>query len=220
MAGEDGKLLSPPVTPATRANFRESIAQIPTPTGRRPQAYEPPQLKLWLFLSASIFMIALGIALEVALSISQRHNGFSVPQKNAFRFASQQFLTSFVPICFVVPLVWLWESKTWLVKRYQPYINLSRGNATAEDSILLDYISLNTIYGVYLSFMKRHWLVFFSAVAGLSTAALQPLAGSIFDITQVPQTDPSFVISNRTLGLDPNLAKLTNFVASAGVSYL
>jgi len=71
-----------------------------------------------------------------------------------------------------------------------------------------------------LSFMKRHWLVFFSAVAGLSTAALQPLAGSIFDITQVPQTDPSFVISNRTLGLDPNLAKLTNFVASAGVSYL
>lgn len=54
-------------------------------------------------------MIALAIALEVALSISQRHNGeflmnllpistytflgFSVPQKNAFKFASQQFLT-------------------------------------------------------------------------------------------------------------------------------
>ncbi|KLO16854.1 hypothetical protein SCHPADRAFT_937561 [Schizopora paradoxa] len=216
MAGEDGKLLSPPVTPATRAQFRESIAQIPTPSGRRPKAYEPPQLQLWLFLSASMFMIILAIALEVALSISQRHNGFSVPQKNAFKFASQQFLTSFVPICFVVPLVWLWESKTWLVKRYQPYINLSRGNTTAEDSILLDYISLNTIYAVYLSFMKKHWLVFFSAVAGLTTAALQPLAGSIFDVTQVPVNTTTSVISNRTLGLDPNRATLSNFVASAG----
>ena len=69
-------------------------------------------MHLYIIIPASLFMIALGIALEVALSISQKNQGalysfliqfpmtevspavgFNVPEKNVFKFASQQFLT-------------------------------------------------------------------------------------------------------------------------------
>ncbi|KAL5480378.1 hypothetical protein ACEPAI_1648 [Sanghuangporus weigelae] len=208
--------LSPPLTASTK-NFRDSIQLIPTVRREeRPKSYEPPQLKLWVVLPASLFMMALGITLEVALSISQKNTGFHVKEQNVFKFVSAQFLTSFFPILLVAPLGLLWESKNWLVKRYQPYINMSRGDATAEDSLLLDYVSINTLYCVFLAFSKRHWLVFISAVAGLVTILLQPLAGAIFDVQQVPMSTASTVQSIRALGLDPDRFQLTAFLAAAG----
>ncbi|KAI5117631.1 hypothetical protein M0805_001274 [Coniferiporia weirii] len=162
-------------------------------------------------------MILLGVALEVALAISNKNQGFAVHQQNVFKFASQQFLTSFFPIVLVAPLALLWESKNWLVKRYQPYINLARGEASAEDSLLLDYVSINSLYCVWVAFTKRHWLVFISALAGLATLLLQPLAGAIFDIQQIPEGgDGNTVQSIRTLGLDPDRYQLTAFLAAAG----
>ncbi|EJD00434.1 uncharacterized protein FOMMEDRAFT_111992 [Fomitiporia mediterranea MF3/22] len=208
--------LSPPLTASTR-NFRESIHLIPSlQREKRPKSYEPPQLKLWVVLPAALLMVALGIGLEVALFFSQKNSGYSVKEKNIFKFASTQFLTSFFPILLVAPLGLLWESKNWLVKRYQPYINLSKGDASAEDSLLLDYVSINTLYCVFLAFYKRHWLVFISAVAGLATLLLQPLAGSIFDVQQFPEPNSGTVQSIRSLGLDPDRFQLTAFLAAAG----
>ncbi|KAH8113035.1 hypothetical protein DFH11DRAFT_1510822 [Phellopilus nigrolimitatus] len=216
MRDNDNGPLSPPLTASTK-NFRESTHLIPTlKQHERPKSYEPPQMRLWVVVPASAFMIMLGIALEVALGISNKNHGFSVKEKNVFGFLSQQFLTSFFPILFVAPLVLLWDAKNWLIKRYQPYINLSRGDASAENSLLLDYVSVNTIYCVWMAFTKRHWLVFISALASLSTLILQPLAGAIFDIQQLPEPSGSTAQSIRTLGLDPDRFQLTAFLAAAG----
>ena len=57
-----------------------------------------------------------------------------------------------------------------------------------------------------------------AAIAGLATLLLQPLAGSIFDVTQVPMAQDNTATSIRTLGLDPQRFELTAFLAAAGVS--
>lgn len=85
-------------------------------------------------------MIGLGIAIEVALHISRTQNGFYVPEKNVFSFASTQFLTSFFPTLLVVPLAFFWSIADWMLRWYQPYITLAEGSAPASRSILLDYV--------------------------------------------------------------------------------
>lgn len=76
----------------------------------------------------------------------------------------------------------------------------------------------SSLYIVYESFARKHWLVFVSSVAALSALALQPLAGSIFDINQIGESNSATVHSIRTLGLDPDRFQLTAFLAAAGVS--
>ncbi|TDL20469.1 hypothetical protein BD410DRAFT_841344 [Rickenella mellea] len=199
-------------------SFRESTHLIPTPgvDAPRPKRVEPLDLRWWIVYPAALSMIVLAVALEVALSESQKKHGFKVPQKNVFKFASTNFLTSFFPILLVAPLGWLWSSIYWEVRRYHPYVILSKGNAKPEDSILLDYISMNKIFAIFFSLTKGHNLVMLAGLTALPTLLLQPLAGSIFSVNQANETIPYNADSTRTLALDPNFGNLNSALAAAG----
>ncbi|KAI6012197.1 hypothetical protein EDC04DRAFT_2956844 [Pisolithus marmoratus] len=123
--------------------FRNStVHQIPTPgiQSQRPPRYEPLIIKTWFVALVAAFMIGLGITIEVVLDISSTHNGFYVPEKNIFSFASPQFLTSFFPILLVVPLAYFWSIADWMLRWYQPYVTLAEGSVPASRSVLLDYV--------------------------------------------------------------------------------
>lgn len=100
-------------------------------------------------------MIGLGIAIEVALHISRTQNGFYVPEKNVFSFASTQFLTSFFPTLLVVPLAFFWSIADWMLRWYQPYITLAEGSAPASRSILLDYPNSRAFLLVQIQTLSR-----------------------------------------------------------------
>ncbi|KAL0948212.1 hypothetical protein HGRIS_010818 [Hohenbuehelia grisea] len=163
-------------------------------------------------------MAALGVALEVALNISYKNNGFKVPQQNAVTFVSQQFLLSFIPTLFVIPVAFLWREIDWMVRWYQPYVVLSRGRAMAEESLLLDFadIALGTFFTLFRAAKYKHRIVFWSALTAASTYSFQPLAGSIFQIRQLPETTYSSVTSVRNVSLVQDVAQLNDFVAAAG----
>ncbi|KAJ8597250.1 hypothetical protein M405DRAFT_855738 [Rhizopogon salebrosus TDB-379] len=200
------------------SRFRDSVHRIPTPGTQvhRPKRYEPLVLNIYIVGGTALLMICLGIALEVALHISNTQNGYSVPQKNVFSFLSTQFLTSFVPTLLVVPLAYFWEVAEWMLRWYQPYVTLSEGNAPAARSILLDYIALNRLTTLYYSFKHRHWLINVSTLTALSVLLLQPLAGSLFQVLQVPHVTASSATSIRTVGLSTTISQLNTFLASAG----
>lgn len=161
-------------------------------------------------------MIGLGIAIEVALHISRTQNGFHVPEKNVFSFASTQFLTSFFPTLLVVPLAYFWSIADWMLRWYQPYITLAEGSAPASRSILLDYIALNQIAVLFYSFKYKHYLVYISTVTVLIVILLQPLAGSLLEVQQVPHSVVSTAISTRAVALSPDVTQLDAYLASAG----
>lgn len=199
--------------------FRNStIHEIPTPgtLSERPPRYEPFIIRTWFVALAAACMIGLGITIEVALHISNTQNGFHVPEKNVFSFASTQFLTSFFPTLLVVPLAYFWTITDWMLRWYQPYVTLAEGNAPASRSILLDYIALNQIAVLFYSFKYKHYLIYVSTLVALIVALLQPLAGSLLQVRQVPHTAVSTAISTRAIALSPDVTQLEAFLASAG----
>ncbi|KAG1820009.1 hypothetical protein EV424DRAFT_1323021 [Suillus variegatus] len=194
--------------------FRDSVHNIPTPGTEvhRPKRYEPIVLNIYIVGSIGLLMICLGIVLEIALHISGRSNGFSVPEKNVITFVSTQFLTSFVPTLLVVPLAYFWAVADWMLRWYQPYVTLSEGNAPAARSILLDYVSI--------SYSINHFILFPQAPALVNkcinthcpfcrlhaTACWIPISG----------TTTATATSMRNVGLSTTINQLTSFLASAG----
>ncbi|KAI6144379.1 hypothetical protein BKA82DRAFT_4177385 [Pisolithus tinctorius] len=181
-----------------RPRFRNStIHEIPSPgiLSQRPPRYEPFIIRTWVITLVVACMIGLGIAIEVALHISRTQNGFHVPEKNVFSFASTQFLTSFFPTLLVVPLAYFWSIADWMLRWYQPYITLAEGSAPASRSILLDYVRLQLLIVILL----------------------QPLAGSLLEVQQVPHSVVSTAISTRAVALSPDVTQLDAYLASCRV---
>ncbi|KAG2072503.1 hypothetical protein BDR04DRAFT_1230480 [Suillus decipiens] len=216
--------MSDPATPTSDTisprsqRFRDSVHNIPTPGTEvhRPARYEHSVLSIYFVGSIALLMICLGIVVEVALRLSNKNSGFPVSKKNLISFVSTEFLASFVPTFMVVPLAYFWGLADWVLRWYQPYITLSKGNAPAARSILLDYIALNHISTLYHSLKHRHWLINVSTLTALSVALTQPLAGSLLQVRQVPYTKAATVTSMRSIGLSPTINQLTSFLASAG----
>jgi hypothetical protein len=156
--------------------------------------------------------------LEIALGISNRNNGFHVPQKKegVFSFASTQFLTSFFPSLLIAPLAIMVHSFDWAIRMWNPYLILSRGNASADETLLIDYIADSRMFITYNAMRFRHKFVIVSGITALATVLLQPLAGSVLTVRQLPQSSGSTVQSIRDIGLNPNVNDLTAFGASAG----
>ncbi|KAF8443930.1 hypothetical protein L210DRAFT_1002698 [Boletus edulis BED1] len=189
-----------------------SVHQIPTPgtENKRPPRYEPLELNFWSIRAASLFMILLGIVLQIGLFLSETRNGFPVPTEKVLSLVSTHFLASFFSSLFA------------------PYVTLSQGGAPASRSILLDYVSLpisdtkcllsNKLNTIYHSWIYRHSLITTSGLIGLSVILLQPLAGSLLQVRKVPHLSDSTALLMGTIGLSPNIDNLNGFLASAGVS--
>jgi len=184
---------SPPkafAVPPRSPRVQPSVHQTPTPgiDNTRPLRYEPLVLNFWIVHGVALLMIFLGITLQVVLFLSETRNGFAVPINNVFSFVSTQFLTSFFPTLLVVPLASFWTSADRLLRSYQPYVALSEGKEPATRSILLDYVGLNPVGLLYQSLMNKHYLINLSALITLSILLLQPLAGSLLQVRQIPHT--------------------------------
>ncbi|EEB96640.1 hypothetical protein MPER_04193, partial [Moniliophthora perniciosa FA553] len=147
---------------------------------------------------------------------SKRDNGFAVPKENAISLVSAQFLLAFVPTVMIIPVAFLWRELDWYVRQYQPYILLSRGDTTAEETLTNDYVSIGVLGAIINSLRFKHRIVFWSALTAAATYTLQPLAGSIFQVQQRPQPSWSTVTSTRSIGLAPDIGELNAFVAAAG----
>ncbi|KAJ6617982.1 hypothetical protein B0H10DRAFT_2031581 [Mycena sp. CBHHK59/15] len=198
--------------------YRESTHLIPTPgvDKNRPKRYDPVYLWLPVVVGTPLLMLALGIALEVAVQFSSKHGGFAVPARNVFSVVSTQFLLSFFPTLFVIPVGYMWRVLDWTLRWFQPYVTMSRGNATAEESVLLDYIVLGSTRAMFHSLKYNHRVIFWSSLLATSTYIFQPLAGSIFQIQMREQTSTTTALSIRSLGLVPDVGELNAFAAAAG----
>ncbi|KAJ7485219.1 hypothetical protein B0H11DRAFT_2018547 [Mycena galericulata] len=198
--------------------YRESTHLIPTPgvDKNRPKRYDPVYLWLPVVIGTPLLMLMLGIALEVGIQLSSKNGGFSVPVQNVFSVVSTQFLLSFFPTLFVIPVGYMWRMLDWMLRWYQPYVTMSRGNATAEESVLLDYIPLGPVRSIFRALKYNHRVIFWSSLLATSTYIFQPLAGSIFQIQTRGQTSYSNAQSIRSLGLAPDVLELNAFAAAAG----
>ncbi|KAI3611371.1 hypothetical protein WG66_002222 [Moniliophthora roreri] len=186
----------------TSFSARDSTHLIPSISDSHAKGFHPLALRLPIAIGTPILMLALGIGLEVAMFISKRDNGFAVPKENAISLVSAQFLLAFVPTVLIIPVAFLWRELDWYVRQYQPYILLSRGGATVEETLTNDYRLFRVLGAIINSLRFKHRIVFWSAFTAAATYTLQPLG--------------STVTSLRSIGLAPDIGELNAFVAAAG----
>ncbi|TFK38446.1 hypothetical protein BDQ12DRAFT_605866 [Crucibulum laeve] len=200
--------------------FRESTHLIPSPgtEGRKVKRYNPWILSLPVVIGTPLLMLAMGIGLEVAVNLSVKFGGFKVPSVNVFGTVSGQFLSSFIPTLLIIPAAFTWRELDWNLRLFQPYVLLQKGNASAEEALLLDYV-----------------LIFWSSITASITYIFQPLGRLLYlfiyklshrsPISWVHISDSASstdrrydgtVTSIKSIGLDPNVQDLTAFVAAAG----
>ncbi|KIM44270.1 hypothetical protein M413DRAFT_443289 [Hebeloma cylindrosporum] len=203
------------------SRFRESTHLIPSPgsQGSKHKTFEPLIMKLPVVIGTPLLMLGLGIGLEVAIFVSNKNNGFKVPESNVFDVfgdVSGQFLASFFPTLLIMPFAFAWRELDWNLRWYQPYVVLQKGNAVAEESLLLDYISLGPLLSLFRAMQYKHRVIFWSSFTAILTYLFQPLTGSIFQIRQAPQLDTTTVIGTKSVGLAPDVSNLSGFMAAAG----
>ncbi|KAF8812963.1 hypothetical protein BYT27DRAFT_7251401 [Phlegmacium glaucopus] len=166
--------------------YRHATDLIPSPS--KPfKRYEPFTLKLGVVIGVPLLILALGVGLEIVIVISSLTDGFKVPQSNIFNVfgnVTPQFLASFFPTLVVLPAAIAWRTLDWDLRRYQPYLVLDKGNARAEESLLLDYINLGRLTAEFIPRIEpqasRHLLVVFDSYFDLplSTAWYVPYSRS------------------------------------------
>jgi hypothetical protein len=173
-------------------------------------------LRFWFVTLGCLLLGAIGVGLEIARVISKDNGGFHLPQKNVFSFASIQFLTSFIPSLLFVPLAIMFRAFDGSIRMWHPYLLLSRGNASADETILLNYIGDSRPYGIYNALKFKHRFIIISGLTALTSLLFQPMAGAVFSVKQLPRSSAATAQSIRTIGLSPEVTDLTSFAASAG----
>ncbi|KAH9005494.1 hypothetical protein EDB86DRAFT_2878526 [Lactarius hatsudake] len=201
----------------SRPSFRRSVGLIPSPgiVSKRHPTYEPVPLQFGVVVLGCALLAVFGVALEVVLGISNKNHGFSLPEKNVFSFASTHFWTAFLSSLIFTPLTFMVYGFDWAIRMWNPYLILSRGNASADETLLVDYIADSRPFITYNALKFKHQFVLVSGFTAVVALLFQPLAGSIFSIQKFP-TESIYVQSIRVIGLSPDINDLTAFAASAG----
>ncbi|KAJ4481095.1 hypothetical protein J3R30DRAFT_3464272 [Lentinula aciculospora] len=197
------------------AGFAQDTTHLLPTTDRKKNRYIPVTLRLPIAIGVPLSLLLLAVGLEVGIFLSQKNNGFGVPEKNVISFASGQFLLSFVPTMIVIPPAWVYRELDWHVRWYQPYVVMSRGNARPQESVLLDYVTLGPIFSLINSAKFKHRVITWSTLTAIATYILQPLAGSMFQLLNLYTPTDTNVNSTRSIGLS-DFSDLTAFVSSAG----
>ncbi|KAH9023391.1 hypothetical protein EDB85DRAFT_1870740 [Lactarius pseudohatsudake] len=208
----------------SRPSSRRSVGPIPSPgtkpgtVSKRHPTYEPVPLRFWVVVLGCALLAVFGVALEVVLGISNKNHGFSLPEKSVFSFASTHFWTAFLSSLIFTPLASMVHGFDWAIRMWNPYLILSRGNASADETLLVDYVRLSSPrpFITYNALRFKHQFVLVSGFTALAALLFQPLAGSIFSIKTFPNVSAYPVQSIRAIGLSPDINDLTAFAASAG----
>jgi uncharacterized protein (DUF983 family) len=69
---------------------------------------------------------------------------------------------------------------------------------------------------LYHSWMHKHYLINISTLIAFSVILLQPLAGSLLQLQQVPHTSDAAALVMSTVALSPAMDNLNAFLASTG----
>ncbi|KAJ7320803.1 hypothetical protein DFH08DRAFT_970524 [Mycena albidolilacea] len=162
---------------------------------------KPITLRSWAVALIVLTLFSLAISIEACLRISNELGGFPIPSHFYFTTISPRFLTAFFPTLLVAGLLIIWQSTDRSYRELQPYVVLSRGNATAAEGLLTNYVSsLEHVWGDY----QR------DEISTLFNPAI------LRDDT-IPRTVKGISIqSTKAIGLAPDVAELNAFLAAAG----
>ncbi|KAG9046929.1 hypothetical protein FS837_003365 [Tulasnella sp. UAMH 9824] len=205
-----------PLLPPSRRRSSASGSIFAAERNPPPKTFIPFYIRTWVVLSVALAMILLAAGVEIALFRSQMNQGWRIHGLQLL--GGINFLKSVVPVVLTVPISIFWNSVDRDIGRFQPYVSLSKGRATADRSLLLDYTQGRTDT-ILRSLRYGHWAVLLSSFVCMANLALSPLAAGLLTTHNAVIVTPNVQIQAvKTLGLDPDYVTLEYFNAAAGYS--
>ncbi|KAI0045086.1 hypothetical protein FA95DRAFT_1608006 [Auriscalpium vulgare] len=197
------------------------------------QSYQPRILKKPIALTGILLLVLLGAAILVLEHVI--NDVFSGLVWTLGHVSSttdgprwEHYLSSLPTIILVVISSAIYGFMVALhnaLKGMEPYRRLSHGNASANESLLLDYISMPSIHSTYCAIKNGHFIVATSGVAALLALTLSPLASTVFVVRVAPHQQEATMHQTQSIGLpfeyDEPLAAAyhsMNFLASKFLS--
>ncbi|KAJ6510035.1 hypothetical protein C8R47DRAFT_1208087 [Mycena vitilis] len=223
---------SPPGTPSQRllepepshvqfASYAETPEEKTRPLMEEeeelPRGWVPTPLRGWYAIALIIVLLLLAMALELALHFTNKHNGWKTHGNTTN--GVMHYVYTLPPVIVAAVLVALWAWTDIEIKKMQPYVDLVRGDAPAEKSLLLDYTRTNNFVVRTAAARNRHWVVTAASMMVLLTLCFQPLASALLSVRNTWITLPIVTrntVSTVSLNQDPEFADLTIFLTASG----
>ncbi|KAF7352992.1 Non-specific serine/threonine protein kinase [Mycena venus] len=225
-------LPSPPATPSQylldAESFHVQFASYPeTPEEKTrplmaededlPRGWVPPPLRGWYAIAFVVVLFLLAIALELALHFTEKNNGWKT--HGNVTNGVMHYVYTLPPVIVAAVIVALWAWTDIEIKKMQPYVDLVRGDAPPEKSLLLDYTRINNFVVWTAAARNRHWVVTGASIMVLITLCFQPLASALLSVrnTWIPLPDVTLnTLSTVSLNQSAEFQDLTIFLTASG----
>jgi len=186
------------------------------------KGWVPIPLRLWFWIPLVTVMILLAIGLEIALHRSNVNSGWAtfnnlMPETTLANYYHYAYTQPPVIVAMVLVALWAWVDIE--IQKMQPYIDLVRGNASADKSLLLDYTRSNKLFVWISAFSNRHYMVAFVTLVALLALLIEPLCASMFVVKNTWWGPDPFNVTNLaslSLNEGPAFQDLTVFLSAAG----
>ncbi|KAJ7068060.1 hypothetical protein C8F01DRAFT_1116696 [Mycena amicta] len=202
-----------PVTP------EEKTRPLVDPEDNIPRGWIPPPLRGWYVITLVVVLVCLAIALEVAFHFTNKHNGWKTHGNTTNVTGAMHYVYTLPPVLVAAVIVGLWTWTDIEIKKMQPYVDLARGDAPPQKSLLLDYTRVNNLFVWSHAIHNRHWVVTAASIMVIVTLAFQPLASALLNVKNTWFTLPDATVNTiSTVGLNQSLQfqDLTIFLTAAG----
>ncbi|KAF8156670.1 hypothetical protein B0H34DRAFT_471221 [Crassisporium funariophilum] len=202
MFANSQKLSPPPFSP----NHNDSRTWVPWP------------LRPYFWVPFVVLMFCGAIGLEVALFLSNKHQGWSSGDTDrASLILHYAYTLPPVMIASIFVAMWAWTDVE--IKKIQPYVDLVHGDSPPHRSLLLDYTRYNNFLVWTRAANNKHYLVALASLMVVLSLSFQPLAAALLVVRDTWWQDPDMVLSNvAAIGLnqDSQFGDLTSFLTAAG----
>ncbi|KAI0089530.1 hypothetical protein BDY19DRAFT_108972 [Irpex rosettiformis] len=202
-----------------------------TPNVDAPLISPPPEntavVKQWVpiplrpvfWVPLVLLMAGGGIAFEIALHFSIKNHGWGTKGTFTSQGGFLHYVYTFPPVAISMIFAGLWAWMDIEIRRIQPYVDLAKGNAPPQRSLLLDYTRNHTFYVWTVAARNNHFLVTLASLLVIITFTFQPLSAALFNVQDVFWLEPrSMSTSLASIGLnqDGNFQDLSSFLTAAG----
>ncbi|GJE86425.1 DUF3433 domain-containing protein [Phanerochaete sordida] len=181
--------------------------------------WTPIPLRKWFWIPLVLTMALGGVAFEIALHFSEKNQGWETKGKITTESGFMHYVYTLPPVAISMFFAALWAWTDLEIRKLQPYVELARGNAPPQRSLLLDYTRTHTFFVWTVAARNQHWLVVIGALLVVLTLAFQPLAAALFNVQDIDMISHGQAATNLgllSLNNDANFQDLTSFLTAAG----
>ncbi|KAF2134561.1 hypothetical protein P153DRAFT_380376 [Dothidotthia symphoricarpi CBS 119687] len=180
---------------------KEKAAHVPAQTyTEQPKMWNPFWLrKRWLISYATLFGV-LAFAVLALYLVSVRLNGLGASKSTT----EMIYLWRFCPTTVLVAVLALWNPVDYFTRLLQPWLNLSKGPASASRTLFLDLVSPLQPVILYSAIKNFEWPVVLTTIVAIALTAIKIISTGLLTIQSTSLSVSNFTLT-KTATFDASL---------------